>query len=91
EIADMWGIWPLALACEAGMAEIVRLLVSAGAQTNHASSIDGSTALNRGATLCRPEVVEILIQGGADVNLPDFDASTPLLNSACLDLRRATH
>eukprot|EP00439_Symbiodinium_sp_Y106_P076881 s334_g15.t4 len=90
EIGDMWGIWPLALACEAGMAEIVRLLVSAGAQTNHASSIDGSTALNRGATLCRPEVVEILIQGRADVNLPDFDASTPLLNSACLDLRTAT-
>jgi ankyrin repeat protein len=57
--------WPINLAAAGGRAEIIRLLLRAGAKP-HAPEDEGQTALTIAAERGHLEVVRLLLQAGAD-------------------------
>ncbi len=61
---------PLALACDSGNLEIVKLLVENGADINGLVSYD-DPPLIRAASAGHNDIVAYLIEQGADVNLPN--------------------
>ena len=65
---------PLLLACTKNL-ELARILVEGGAQVNAVVGDDGGTLLHR---LRRPEPVALLLDAGADPNIPDATGATPL-------------
>jgi ankyrin repeat protein len=75
---------PLALAVMGGNPEVVRLLVDHGANVNAPASPNGQTVLHCAAALEEDaaEMVEMLLQGGADVNAADDERSTALMLAA---------
>lgn len=73
---------PIIAAAEAGDADLVRLLLSHGANV---AGIDGSarTALWYAADLDDPSIAAALLSHGADPNIPDaIDGDTPLIRAA---------
>ena len=66
-ICDEDGSRPLMLASDRGHAEVVHLLLEAGADRNLAND-DGDTALMLASKTGRIEVVRLLLDAGADRN-----------------------
>ena len=77
DIADEDGWTVLMYACGRGWSlDIVRLLLDAGANTNHQNNYGGS-ALHFASWNGQLEHVRLLLDFGADPNLADEDGSTP--------------
>lgn len=74
-------VTPLWSCTEQNSTEVVRLLISLGANVNCTSSTNG-TALLVGCLHNSQECVKELIKAGADVNIPNVYGATPLLNAA---------
>lgn len=71
---NMYGMPPI---CEVESVELVRLCIRYGANV-HASNINGVTALHRACVKNRPlEMIQILIEHGADVNAVTSYGQTP--------------
>lgn len=68
----------LLLACHVGAADIVRLLLAAGADPDRADTL-GSTPLLWAAYKGHLEVVCLLLAAHAKVNLPDSEGDTPII------------
>ena len=75
---------PLALSVIHGTADIATLLFEHGAQPDVPASPDGATALHCAANAEQevPEMVALLLQNGADVNLVRRDGTTALMLAA---------
>ena len=72
------GWTPLMDACsEPGKAEIVRLLLTHGAKTDR-RRFDGRTALHLAVFINDFTVARMLVEAGANVNLPDNRGQTPI-------------
>jgi Ankyrin repeats (3 copies) len=72
------GWTPLMDACsEPGKAEIVRLLLNNGAMADH-RRFDGRSALHLAAFINDFAVARVLVEAGANVNLPDNRGQTPV-------------
>ena len=69
------------LAAERGYAEVVRLLVEAGADKDVASN-RGNTALMLAALEGHAEVVRVLVEAGADMNMADSYGNTARMLAA---------
>lgn len=70
------GITPLLSAVAAGSLLCVELLIQAGAATN--ISAGGATALNIASDNEDRKIIECLLKGGADANIPDEDGMKPI-------------
>ncbi|XP_032676835.1 ankyrin repeat domain-containing protein 50 isoform X3 [Odontomachus brunneus] len=81
ETSDRHGQTPLNLAARHGYADVVRVLLIAGARADHADC-DGWTALRAAAWGGHTQVVTILLERGAVVDHEDKDGMTPLLVAA---------
>src|SRR5579883_2936403 len=78
------GQTPLHLAAWGGYAQIIRLLLEAGADPN-AQDNSGATPLCHMTGWCtRADIVDLLLAHGADIDLPDHDGASPLAWSASL-------
>jgi ankyrin repeat protein len=71
------GMTPLLYASRDGRAEIVRMLIAAGAKVNLPDA-NRITPLLMAATNNQPDTADILIKNGADINAADFWGRTPL-------------
>jgi ankyrin repeat protein/beta-lactamase regulating signal transducer with metallopeptidase domain len=80
------GWTPLAFAAIWGVADMVELLISKGADVNEKSIADyaGDTPLHFAIWNAGKDVVELLISKGADVNAEDGEGHTPLYGAAML-------
>lgn len=79
---NRYGGTALIPACERGHVEVVQRLLQAGVDPNHVNRL-GWTGLLEAIILSdggprHQAIVALLIEGGADVNLPDKDGLTPL-------------
>ncbi len=79
---NRYGGTALIPACERGHVEVVQRLLRAGVDPNHVNRL-GWTGLLEAILLSdggprHQAIVALLIEGGADVNLPDKDGRTPL-------------
>ena len=79
---NRYGGTALIPACERGHVEVVKRLLQAGVDPNHVNRL-GWTGLLEAIILSdggprHQAIVALLIEGGADVNLPDGDGRTPL-------------
>lgn len=70
------GHWPLYSAAEMGDLQFVRQLLELGANPHR--EFTGETALHKAAARDHLDIVELLIQRGADVNAEECDGNTPL-------------
>jgi uncharacterized protein len=73
--ADRGALTPLMLAALNGPAPMVELLVREGAEVNAQAS--GSTALTEATRKGDPAVLRVLLEAGADPNVPMLDGSAP--------------
>jgi ankyrin repeat protein len=72
-------------ACHRGHVEAVKLLLATKINFNHVNNL-GWTALMEAVTLgdggaAHTEIVRLLVEAGADVNIPDRDGITPLAHA----------
>jgi ankyrin repeat protein len=74
--ADRGATTPLMLAALNGPAAMVDLLVRSGADVNAQAA--GSTALSEATRKGDPQVLRVLLEAGADPNVPMLDGSTPV-------------
>ncbi|XP_076231273.1 uncharacterized protein LOC143177275 isoform X3 [Calliopsis andreniformis] len=81
EATDRHGQTPLNLAARHGYADVVRVLLAAGACADHADC-DGWTALRAAAWGGHTQVVEMLLKHGALVDCADWDQRTALRAAA---------
>ncbi|XP_015438635.1 PREDICTED: ankyrin repeat domain-containing protein 50 [Dufourea novaeangliae] len=81
EATDRHGQTPLNLASRHGYADVVRVLLAAGACADHADC-DGWTALRAAAWGGHTQVVEMLLEHGAIVDCADWDQRTALRAAA---------
>lgn len=72
------GYCPLHYAAREGHADIVQLLLAAGADPNAATRAGRATPLHRAAYTGSAAVVRLLLSGGADPTARDSDGQTPL-------------
>lgn len=72
------GLTPLAFAVSSGNVEMMRFLVSRGANVNHRAKNTGQTALISAILAARVDAVKTLIELKADVNAAMSDGTTPL-------------
>jgi ankyrin repeat protein len=82
EARDMHGETPLMAAARRGEVEIVKTLISAGANINALASQDNGTALMSAAAWGRAEVVRVLIQAGGQVNARTTSGYTTVMFAA---------
>jgi ankyrin repeat protein len=75
---DRQGKTPLLHACTGPFADAARMLIDAGADVNATEATENFTPLMTAAALGQKEVVELLIQRGADKSLVDLDGDTAL-------------
>jgi ankyrin repeat protein len=68
---------PIIKASRDGRRDIVKYLLSVGANVNGKSVPDGQTALQEAASMGYDDVVEVLIAAGADVKAKDSRGNTP--------------
>jgi ankyrin repeat protein len=78
---DPYGRPPLCLAAEEGRADVVELLLKAGADPN-AAAPDGGNALLHSLRGGHKEVAQLLIEAGSDCAVRDRDGATAVL-AAC--------
>ncbi|CRK86871.1 CLUMA_CG000696, isoform A [Clunio marinus] len=71
---------PLWVAAVANKLPVVKLLVRLGANMNSISD-SGSTAVRSACFMTNVEVVEFLVEAGANFKLPNFNGGTCLINS----------
>lgn len=77
------GSTPLMLASEYGRAELVEMLLAAGADVNFTTAAGkGFTALMLAAARGRDDIVQMLLDEGGDVDAIDYQGGTALL-AAC--------
>ncbi|CAL7952023.1 unnamed protein product [Xylocopa violacea] len=81
EAIDRHGQTPLNLAARHGYADVVKVLLAAGACADHADC-DGWTALRAAAWGGHTQVVEMLLEHGAMVDCADWDQRTALRAAA---------
>lgn len=78
------GKTPLHLAAWGGYAQIITLLLDAGADANVQDN-DGATPLCHMTGWCtRPDIVDLLVARGANIDTPDHDGASPLALAASL-------
>jgi ankyrin repeat protein len=66
DVRNTWGMTPLTWAAFGGDAEVCAQLIRLGASTNPPANENGVTLLAMAAMCAKPEVVELLLQHGAD-------------------------
>lgn len=76
-----YGMTPLMWAAENSKAEIVKVLLGAGADVSMRTN-DGLTALGFAARYNNAETVKVLLDAGADLNAKDDIGGTPLMLAA---------
>jgi ankyrin repeat protein len=82
ELADIEGFTPLYLASYEGYAEVVRLLLAAGAKTDTRNGKGDWSPLQTAAEQGHADVVRELVAAGADVNQRSKRGSTPVYFAA---------
>ena len=78
--ANQYGSTPLHDAARAGSAEVVQLLLQAGARVD-ANGRDQLTPLHEAAMQGKAVVAKLLLAAGADVNMGDRSHPTPLIDA----------
>ncbi|WP_428243262.1 ankyrin repeat domain-containing protein [Gynuella sp.] len=74
------GWTPLMRACSFGChPELVKYLISLGVLVDELEPEDGSTALFEAASEGQPEIIEILLENGANINHQDFEGYTAIM------------
>ena len=58
--------------------ELVRLLITYGADINYVNPYTGDTPLHRAMYMYRKEIVKLLIESGADLSIKNKDGQTPV-------------
>ncbi len=76
--ADDRGSLPLRVAVESGYLETIRVLLDAGAKINAIEDTGKITALKWAARLAAPEIVQMLLERGADSSLDGGDGMSPM-------------
>ncbi len=84
------GTTPLSIAAYHGQEKMVELLLSSGKVNINLRQTDGATALFVAVERNWPKVVKLLINKGADVNLPLREGTTPLCFAAHDGYRKMT-
>ncbi|KAH0839209.1 ankyrin repeat protein [Fonsecaea pedrosoi] len=74
---DIEAARPLYYAASYGLTETVRSLANAGANLNERAGRFGGTALHAAVWRKRPEVIDILLDAGADPTIRDYNGATP--------------
>ena len=74
---EIGGSSPLMLAAIYGRSDIARALIDAGADLEVRNK-SGGTALRQACFFCRPEIVELLLQSGANSSATNNDDRTPM-------------
>ncbi len=69
---------PLRIAVESGYLESIRSLLDAGAKIDAVEATGNITALKWAARLAAPEIVQLLLERGADAGLDGGDGKTPM-------------
>ena len=87
DVVNRYGMTPLALAAAAGDAELVRMLVEAGATIGMADGAlrDGQTTLMLAARAGDARVIDVLLHHGAQVDAAERRTGTTALMWAALD------
>ena len=80
--ADSWGYTPLAWACDHGDISTVDRLRKAGADVNKAGALGGPTALWAASFCGHMEIIQYLLEHGADVNASNVDRGSSLYVAA---------
>eukprot|EP00052_Salpingoeca_macrocollata_P019603 m.162916 g.162916 ORF g.162916 m.162916 type:complete len:108 (+) comp21019_c0_seq2:60-383(+) len=77
----MQGMTLLMWACDGGHTNVVRYLLSNGAQID-ATDADGQTALHYACACDRPELVQLLLRHGANPCVQDSEGNAPAAMSS---------
>lgn len=75
---DSLGFQPLFYACAVGNFEIVQILLGANADIDYVSSEDNVTAFYAAAETGHVDIVECLLERGADINAKSDTHGSPL-------------
>ncbi|KAL7910598.1 ankyrin repeat-containing domain protein [Trichoderma velutinum] len=73
---------PILAACQRGEAHILEMLVNAKADVDVFGGYDSSTPLINAAAYLPKESLQVLLNAGANINLPDNDGDTALIVAA---------
>ena len=65
-------------ACQSGCVDVVKFLLSLNVYNINLRQIQGCTALYGACKMYHPAVVNLLLENGADADIPDEDGNTPL-------------
>lgn len=77
-VRDKWGYTPINRAGQAGLLDVVRLLVSRGESINEQNSNSGWSVISEAAWHNFPDVVDYLADQGADLETRDCNLDTSL-------------
>ena len=78
DIVGLKGCTPLIIACENCLPETVKMLVNNGARAFNHCDDSGWAALHYACQIGNPEIVEVLVQAGVDVNIMSVDKLMPI-------------
>lgn len=66
--------------CVNGKLEIIELFLNSGKVIINYRDVQGRTALHYAANMCNnPEVIDLLIKNGFDINIQDYEGKTPII------------